>query len=615
MKTLFICSKFTLDLTGKTLDWTEENPWFSEDPILNSTFPFEIDFEEIPELQEYKGHNAWNIETFYDGILQRSDGKITPARLELEEIESKLKGSIRDGLELFPSWNLKLTELDLGVVDVVDMLAHALTKVDQGYPSTTYNFPMIGALEIYKDTPGFENYFHGFYNKMNWEGNAFVPNIFDSEAGVYANHNIVYPMPYWLHILKRGVEQAGYTLHGDILDDEHFKKGIMPPVKVSIPEASPIIPLDTGFDMAETTGEFMHWRYQQEFVLAEHVKYRIKGKFLWLTRRNLPGIGMYNYMKSAKITFNGQTLFSITAGVELHQYSADFYIPAGAGGTLKIDAVYVLRDQPFQYDDIFTGNAIPTEVFDANGDPVIPIANFNKVDLAENLPELTYGELVKIVRKWKNYDFDLKDGKEVWMNLIDKEMVHTDPVDLSRYEVRFPNRKLEQTGSYLIKFSTENEEYPLAETFISLGAMQTENFRTDDNTTEITIDAIPLPIVPQAVIGDGSGPVMTAKIFGEEDQKPMLVLYEGRNEDNHNWTLPPDDLMTPVIADNYYFKFLQFRIKSTLYKWTMLGGRNEFDRLTRKSKIFAYNNYLVVKTLQRSKSKNSERIEIEAFIF
>src|SRR5690606_27038811 len=45
------------------------------------------------------------------------------------------------------------------------------------------------------------------------------------------------------------------------------------------------------------------------------------------------------------------------------------------------------------------------------------ITNPNEVDLRRAVPEMTFGELVKIIKNWFNYDVDIQ-GKFVIMNLI-----------------------------------------------------------------------------------------------------------------------------------------------------------------------------------------------------
>src|SRR5690606_5681463 len=101
----------------------------------------------------------------------------------------------------------------------------------------------------------------------------------------------------------------------------------------------------------------------------------------------------------------------------------------------------------------------------------------------------------------------VRDGKQIWMNLVDNEMVHENPFDLRDFEVKFPKRQFDQQGSYLLRFSEENEEYPFLMTFVNLDGIQTsiseEDFPKDDHTREVIINAIPLPVLPMSHIGEG----------------------------------------------------------------------------------------------------------------
>lgn len=620
MKTLFICDDFVLDLTGKTLEWTEENSWFDSEIILNSTFPFEINYDELPFFIQYKTHNPAELEYKFEGVLQRPDGRLTPAQLEIEEMTIGLKGIIRDGIELFPSWKKMLRQLNLGVVDVPDMLTHALTKVNLTYPATTYNFPCIRVWDVYKDDDNLKEFFRGFYNLMNWSGTAFQMNFMNPETNTYVNLNMVYPMPYWLHILKTGIEEGGYTLHGDILNDPEFKIAIMPPKKLVINERPETIELVLDFDVATHQGD-RFWMYEDSFTLDPNIDYKVVGKFVYMQKIKIPYFGYINYLDHAAIRYNGAVLYEINKNTPKSAYSMTINIPSGEGGELKIFARYRLLTEPFQLPAMFEGEAIPTHIYDVDGNPIIPIANFNKVDLALNLPEVTFGDFVKVICKWRNYDFDLRDGKQIWMNLIENEMQHSDAVILKNHEVEFPERKKYTSKGCVIEFSEENEEYPLEKTYVSLGGMQVDDYEAEEDALNISIDAIPWPVVDSPQFGEvdpGSPealPIRTAKIYNDEDSKIGLVLYDGLNDDNHNWTKPIDNLLTPFTADKYYFKFLLFQFRAIQYNWTVYGNRSEFMNLTKRSKIFAYNNYMVVKSLNRKKTDDSEIIEIEALTF
>lgn len=607
MKTLFICNEFELDLTGKELNWTEENSWFHDDFILSSTFPAELDFNDNPYFLIFKNYNDYNPITKYDGILQQSNGKIQPAYLEIEEAQQRLKYTIRAGIEAFPTWTKKLSELPLGTVAPPEgMLAHALTVIDETWPAVNYNFPAVQCFDLYKDDPLFESAFHGYYNKMNVDGTAFIPNLENPEENTFANHNIVYPFVYWLHILHVGCNDAGYTLHGDILEDEDFKKALMPIRKIELEERPETVDWYVGeVDRTENT-DF----YSSDVELDANTRYRITGEFrppnplefIWLIR----------------LRYNGAVIYEVSFPQSHNQLSLNQYILPGSGGTLRMEVIYS-KSNSMNMDDIFEGRIIPTHIYDEDGELIPALANFNHVDLAAQLPDMSWGELIKVLRAWKNYDFEVRDGKQIWMNLVDNEMVHENPFDLRDFEVKFPKRQFDQQGSYLLRFSEENEEYPFLMTFVNLDGIQTsvseEDFPKDDHTREIIINAIPLPVLPMSHIGEGEGTLVTAKMITDDTSKPCLVLYDGLTAEGKNWCQPPDELMTPVVTEIYWFKFIMFMIRSVMFTWSLEGKLSDFAGLTKKSIIFAYNNYMVVKQLNRKQKGKTERIEIEARTF
>lgn len=610
MKMLFICDEFTLDLTGKELDWTEENSWFHDEFILNSTFPSDLDYTENAYFIIYKYYNASTPRTRFDGVLQKRNGKISPAYLEITNASNKLKFTIRDGLETFPTWNKMLTQLDLGIVNPPEgMLTHAMSIIPQTYPAVMYNFPAIQCHDLYKDAPGFEA-FHGYYNKLNVDGTAFIPNIEVPELNTFANHNIVYPMPYWLHILRTGIEEAGFSLHGDILEDPEFTRAIMPIRKIEMSERPETLEWIIGeVDVVEN--ESMVRSYHSEVTLQPNTRYRIKGNLYYVND------GFQGIMHAIFMCENVH-LYMVTFNSPQSAFAVDFTIePSPHERTLVFGGGWRLFEMNMP--DVFEGLVIPTHIYDEDGNLIPALADFNNVDLAAMLPEITFGDLVKIIKAWKNYDFDLIEGKRVVMNLVEKEMVRDNPVDLRGFEVQFPERKYEQQGSYVLKFSEENEEHPFVKTFVNLDSILTStneaDFPTNDQTKDIVINAVPLPVLPLSAFGEGEGHMLTSKLITDDPGKPCLVLYDGLNSEGQNWTSPIDDLMTPVLVEKHWFRFMMFMIKSVLYGWRMDGLISEFSNLTRKSIIFVYNNYMVVKSLHRKQSKNKETIEIKARTF
>lgn len=599
MKTLFICDEFTLDLTGKELVWTEVNSWFSDDFILSSTFPFAIDFDENDYFLRFKNYNDTDLQTKFEGHLQRADGKLTPAYLEIEEAVDKLSGVIRDGIELFPSWDVPINQFDLGVVDVPDMVAHAESVVTKVYPQTTYNFPMIECHELYKDSPHFAEHFRGFYNFRTPSG--FMRNIEATETNVAANNNIVYPMPYWLHILKTGIEMGDHTLHGDILEDEHFKRACMPINKIEFfnerPESRIV---EIGYiDINEDLSGGGVIYYTHEEILSANTRYKISGEIL-------------SKNTVINISVGGSVIYNVYSRKRGHKL--ELIIEPGEEVTLRYVLARIGLFAP-GYNDVFEGLIVPQEIYDNDGNLISHVANFNKVDLASQLPEITFGEFVKIFKSMKNYDFELRPGKQIWMNRIEDQMGHDNAIDLRKYERKNPIRRYEEKGSFLLRYENNNEDFPSTETFVTLDEVITGfQLEEKEDTKTISINCSVLPVVPNGLFGGEHGPHITAKIIDSDTSRPGLVLFDGL-KDGMNYTSPVDELETPFLVEKYHRKFIYFYIKHIRFEFLLQGEFNEFMHLHKTSKIFIYNNHHIIEELHRTKNSSTEFIEVKSRTF
>lgn len=596
MKTLFICDDFTYDLTGKELNWTEENSIFQDDFILSSTFPSELFFDEHPFFLQYQYFNGDNLPTKFDGILQRSNGEISPAVFEISEANERLKFTIRDGLELFPTWEKKLNELELGVVDVDNMLTHAATKISQTYPQTNYNFPMIYCNNLYKDNPLFAGNFMGFYNRR--AGGSFQQNYENPLEGKYYNYNIVYPMPYWMHILKTGIQMGGYTLHGDVLEDETLKKMIHPPVIIQGLN-DPLETEDIVVGYADMTEENSHWlngwvKYEQHRTLEPIKMYRLRLKTVAMRVRLV-------------VVLNGVVIFD---GYNKHSGPlCDFTFMVTEESQLDFFSYKIKHI----YDDVIEGQLIPIKSFDEDGNILGGLANFNKVDLAENLPDSTFGDFVKVIKAIGNYDFELRDGKEVWMNKVESGLTYEDAVDLQEFMVRIPNRKFEIKEACLLKYEFEHEEYKMKQTLVSLTETLTaDKFEERSEVKTITINCVPWPVGYNEPVVE-ENPILTANIFSQEN-RISFVLYDGL-KDGKNWTISLDEVETANLVEKNWKKFFYFIIRSIKFNWTTKGKVTDFFKVKKNSKVYAYGNYMLVESLNRKQKGQNEELEITARTF
>src|SRR5690606_12757810 len=485
MRTRFIHDKFILDVSHLDLSWTEENSWFKDSFFLTSSFPFDLDYEENLYFEFFQHYNFATNETYYEGKLEK-DGKIEDAILEVEEANDKLRITIRYGVEALPNWNKKLSELDLEVVlpDGGNMRAHAETLISQTYPAVNYNFPAIHS-KFYQGAPMFDA-FQGVINKRI--DGEFISNIADGSATL--NRNIVYPVPYFLYVLRSAIEDAGYTLHGDILSDPHFTKSVIVPGKKianfeDFPE--PIEWVMTTGDVQEPGDEHYDddvWPAYQQWYSEQEINLRgdfqlvgiINDETSWIVFK-LNGEIIYNYNVLAGDPPNFNLFFSTE-------------------GTDNLLTIF-----SYAYPEITTTAPIlntfinTIQTYDEEGNPIPYLADFSNVNLATALPDMTVGDLFKFPKLLKNYDLDLRNNKEIWMNLVQNEVENAELVDISEYDLKRPPRKFEQAKSFLLQCEGEyDEKYKCQKIYADKTGYKIAESAKAENTTELTINGIPLPI-------------------------------------------------------------------------------------------------------------------------
>lgn len=582
MKTKFFHESFELDISNIDINWQEENTWFKDEFFLSSSFPFELDYSDLPFFRKYRHENLTTSEIVFEGKLQK-DGRIEEAILELEEFDDKLKATIRYGVESLPNWDKKLSELELEIVlpEGGDMGAHANTIISKTYPEVNYNFPAIHS-KFYADKPLFED-FEGIINKRY--AGQFIQNTTVSD--IPKNKNIVYPFPYHLYVLNKAVEDAGYLLKGDILDDPDLKDAVIVPGK-PISEFEDL-PDPIEWEIGETDmtqgGPFINI-YAAELELNHRAMFRMLGEidertiFLEL---HLNGDLLYRYTqgmpRNIDLRFrkiSNENLLELVA----HRVSGGSQIAA----SFEIRIVHLLDE---------FGNQIPM------------LANFSKVQLADKLPDMTVGDFIKFHKRLKNYDFDIRNQNEIWMNLIQNEVEESEAVDLTEMQPPRRKRKVEPAKSYVLQYEGEYDDYYFSKVFIDQNGFVFDDFQTKEDTTEININGIPLPIEEH----DG---FETAVQIVEDATKLMITSY-GKMINNNNLAAALDNLDCKELYLNHWQRWINFIIHAVRFVFEIKAHPNNLMNIKRKSKLFAFNNLMFVFSLNRRRKRDVEDIEIEAY--
>lgn len=587
MRTRFIHDNFQLDVSDLEIAWTEENTWFKDEFFLISSFPFEIDYDFIPFFSKFRHDNLATTETYFQGKLEK-DGKLEDAILEIEEAENDLRLTIRYGAEALPNWDKLLSALELDVVlpNGGSMITHAESMLDKVWPEVNYNFPAIHS-RFYDGAVLFEH-FEGTINKR--KNNQFIFNTADGSNT--ENHNIVYPFPFHMYVLQKVIEDAGCTLHGDILNDQSLKESIIYSGKKIVEFEYFPKPIDWSIGIGDKTSDTGWPVYYQTWHSELEVNYR--GDF------RLTGTIDDETIKIT-LKLNGVIIWEFNAGDPLNMLL--FFSTTAATNTLTVDIISIGITNPASTAADF--NLTTFQLYDEFGDPIPFLANFIDVQLADKLPDMTVGDFIKFHKRIKNYDFDIRNGNEIWMNLIQNEVVSSEIVDISEFQPPGKIRKYEQAKSFLLQYEGEYEDFEFNKIYADRDGFSVNEFTKSENTEEITINGIPLPLSTQ----DG---ITTAIQLSDDSSKLMLVKYTGL-QNGENWALDYPELDTLILFNEYWQRWLNFVIHAVKFHWTIKAHPNELMKIKRKSKLFSFNRLMFVFSLNRSRSKTVEEVEIEAY--
>ena len=607
-----IHSKFELDLSNFKVSDTEENNWFSDSFFVKFSFPFDIDL--IEDLDIAFGfisqYNAENVETYFDIKYVHND-KIEDAILEIESYQEKLSCTLRFGFEQLPSFDKKLSELSLDkflLPDGTTIYAHAETIIIQTFPDVNYNFPQIHT-EKYDPT---DELWNGFGNIINnrVEGN-FLINTVDIVEDITYNRNIMQPLPYWIHILQRGMIDGGYTLAGKILTDERLKKACLFGdvdyfTKATVQEDITILQLSE--DATETNYNNSKQTKAQKFyshsVLATPGKYNISG--------TIKAMRWSNFRATFTIKYRNTVLFSVASyntdffhGSTFRDYDIDINFETIIDANVNDITVegYIAYTTEESIIDL-TISAI--RLNDALGVAIPTIVNENKIDLTKAVPNMTFLEFIKVVKNWFNYDLSIV-GKLAIMNPVEFEMNYLNAVNLEKFEIKKPYRKFSQGTSFLLKFQDiESKDFTFLPIFHSKQSIVSTNYVVDDKTTPIEINALPLPLLTRTT-------AQTAYAFENNDSKVYLVKYDGIYNGN-NLSQPAIEYHIPAVHLAYWKNWFDFRIYAQGFRWTFTAWEETINDIKAKTKICAYKRFQIIKTINKTEIKEglfSVEIEME----
>ena len=602
----FIHDNFELDLASHEFAMVEENSWFSNQLFTKYTYPIEIELtdEQDADFNYISHQNLQNRTSYFEGRFY-NQGENHEAVLEVEKILGRvISAQIRYGFEELPNAKKKLSELPLeDLVVTSNIFTYVNARINNVWPSSNFCFAKIFTDKIDKDNIQWAA-FEGAIN--NYKDGAMLINEYDAVNDVQINRNILQPLPFLLHILQKGFQDAGYVLAGDILIDSEFSKAFI----YHFSEYYSTINTES-IQFSVTTNQYdllmspIFARYEKTIILPEPGRYKFAGNVVLRAKKG----GNYNNnskygLAAALFLFNGSNIWSSNFVTKSRykeefktiEFTIDFYGTEG-------NVIFKSDNLPFaQIDEVIDYEAMIADIsvtqltkFDTSGNPLPSLIVPNEIKLTKCVPDITFGKLFEICRTWKNFDLVLENGVAT-MNYLTRYFNTANAISLKDFEVKHPEIYFNQGKSFVFKFQKINTEafpeYQYPEIYIDINGHVQTPFIKKDNTEEITIEALPLPLKTV-------GGYISAHDFLDDKNMLFIGMYNGLVSGN-NRAMDPSPLMIPSVYINHYQDWFDFLLKTITYNWSFLTHPEKLQTLKVKSVIYAYQNYHLIERISRS---------------
>ena len=606
MKDKFVTENFEIDLTGIRTNFTEENPRFKNSIWTKYSLPVEINYDRnfLSKVAQYSSFNNINLPKEHSGY-HVFEGRTMKGTLTFSDFRNKTaKIQIDSGFEELPNFETKLSDLQLEEKEVSDIYDHANEICLKKYPETNYNFPKLYTDEFDLQSEGWK-YFDSFINNRvrpsGGSAKLFPRNEIQENAKGWdcINRNIIHPMPYLLHVLKVGFADAGFNLTGDILEDVILKQRLIFSGSHYFTTADQQYQKTYIYENEYYDNVSAVARWKKDFIISAPGKYRIIGKVF----TNFSG-GCYLYIKQ-----NGVEIMQYGSGTTKNYMNYDHVIEISIDEAEQ-NPIFSIEYSGPTFNNLFDSEGVNIGVAEINinpmrqnttsGDAIPFVFNFNKVNLKNSVPDMTFGELVNVIKNWRNYDLTFENGTAIMNRIvIDKSK---EPEDFREFEIEDPYRSKNDKKSFNLKFP-EVDGLNVEDIYFDENGYSLNQTKLPKDNTEIPINGFCLPITTFRAI-------TTAKAF-QENTTLMLVYYDGLNSQGDNHAKNPDGLHGTALAESVKDWFLN-RLTNFTFKWTFTASRSKIRKFNIRSEIYAYGKKHWIKSwVKNSISDKSYSIEIE----
>ena len=618
----FIHSDFELDLTYLKVSFTDENQRFQDTLTKEITFPFDIDLHsDFVMLSGFSNHyNVQGNKTIFIGHLDR-DGEIVRCALKIQQAKGHLASAIitTETNEL-TSFDKKLNELPLETAIVNDIVATAVSVIEKAYPETNYNFPMVHT-DKYDPSSAEWNGFEKVINR--YQEGVFVSSAIDEEFNIDIIRNIMQPLPYLMHILKVGFLESNLELAGDILEDQLLQKALMfrdgSYFKRLSAEAIPFrLENDEWQEEIYVRNGVTHVLFYKEITIERKGEYNVFGDIKSASYRATPfdewGTDVKILLRKlsgseeeilldfnqAAPNFPPEVLENqITMFLKMRTHEIDELLSFEVGDKLAITKVEMRRNTlpPLtpDYPETCSLELLPVRYREADGTPILMVQNLNEIDLKRVVPEMTFRDLVTVLKNWFNYDFVPEAGLAI-MNKIGPQLDRSGAADLSHLDIEEPMRTFHEDRTFELLFADgkSDENYKYDSIFVNAQGAVVNDYIKKDSTKQISIDALPLPIATR-------GSISTAHAFTDETSKLRILFYDPIIEGASPVAHEEPDALIPKVYENCFSDWLYFRTNSVGYEWDFVESVERFAGVSVNTMIYAFSNFHLFTEMERER--------------
>jgi hypothetical protein len=616
---VFINDNFRLDLTYLNVTFTEQNQWFKDDFSTEASFPFDLYLDsELSKNTRFQAHyNANQNQTIFNGYLEK-DGEVGQAVLKFLSIKGKIiTAVINSGIDNFPSFDKKLSQLNLENKAVADILADANAVILKEYPETNYNFMMVHT-DKYDPTSNDWNGFGKIIN--NYAAGQFLSNELVEGSNVDLIKNIVQPFPYLMHVLKTGIADSGKTLAGDILTDYELNRTLVfrdaEYFQQTKKEEIPIKYQNDDYDsLSYINNGYQYVNFTKEIVIPKKGDYLLFGEMQSIVYSWLPLLDSRKRRSSINILISKIHLGVATEVLRIERWregtgtrkhasaivtdNFDLPISFEAGDILRIVKIEPRRDstpsETPDNPDAISLNLIPQRYRNADGSPIISVLNLNEINLTKVVPDMTFRELIMIVKNLKNYEF-IPDGDFIYMNKIQGKLKRELARNIENYDIDEPEREFHEDREFELAFTDgkTNETYKYDSLLISSTAVILNNYVAKPTVNSIKIDALPLPVISR-------NGVTTAYNFEDQPSKLRLIYKRPTLEGSAPFGFWNENMTIPKLHESDYKDWIDFRINSLAWSWEFVVSVEKFREITIQTLVYAYQNYHVFSEIEKER--------------